>query len=87
MPATTSEAFDIARIICKYIRQDRATELVQELVDKVGLRSDNDSLRATLKMLLSILQSASLDVNGRHTVHSINGKQGLRTYEDEALGR
>jgi hypothetical protein len=88
MVANMKEVTDIVNIISKYIRRDRVVELARELVDKVGLRTKNESLRVTLNMLAEVANaSVKLDFDGRKMVHSIDGKKGLRTYEDEVLGR
>jgi hypothetical protein len=84
MSASQQEAVDIVQVVCKYLPREKASAMAEELVDKVGARSDNESLRTTLDMLDALLKDESLVVNtGRNYVHSIS-PGGLKTYGDHS---
>lgn len=83
MPATVEEAQDIVRILSRYLPLDRATQLVVDLDKEIGERTDNDSLRVTLRMLRTQLEDMEEEgFPGRQVIHSIKGNGGLRTYAD-----
>jgi hypothetical protein len=83
MPTSPEEASDIVRIISRYLPLDRATQLAIDLDKEIGERTDNDSLRKTLRMLRCELEEMEEEgFPGRQAIHSIKGKDGLRTYAD-----
>lgn len=57
MPTSINEAKKIQEIINSFLSNEQAIEITQRLDDEVGKKTDNDSLRVSLKMLRELYEN------------------------------
>lgn len=58
MPTSNDEARNIVRIMNDFLSPEDAKAVTQRLDDEVGQKSDNDSLKVSLKMLRALYEEA-----------------------------
>jgi len=56
MPTSNDEARNIVRIMNDFLSPEDAKAVTQRLDDEVGQKSDNDSLKVSLKMLRALYE-------------------------------
>tara|TARA_B100001123_G_C15213865_1_gene988397 strand:- start:1263 stop:1436 length:174 start_codon:yes stop_codon:yes gene_type:complete len=57
MPTSINEAKKIQEIINSFLSNEQAIEITQRLDEEVGKKTDNDSLRVSLKMLRELYEN------------------------------
>jgi capsular polysaccharide biosynthesis protein len=60
MPTTPQEAMEIINIVTKYVGAEQAARMAYELREKVGCKSENQSVRETFEMLAHAFDSKHL---------------------------
>tara|TARA_R110002020_G_scaffold212028_3_gene418422 strand:- start:1190 stop:1366 length:177 start_codon:yes stop_codon:yes gene_type:complete len=58
MPTSNDEARNIVGIMNEFLSPEDAKTITQRLDDEVGKKSDNDSLKVSLKMLRALYEEA-----------------------------
>ena len=58
MPTSNDEARNIVAIMNEFLSPEDAKTITQRLDDEVGKKSDNDSLKVSLKMLRALYEEA-----------------------------
>jgi hypothetical protein len=58
MPTSNDEARNIVSIMDDFLSPEDAKNITQRLDDEVGKKSDNDSLKVSLKMLRALYEEA-----------------------------